>query len=370
MNKNNAEETIDMMTDFYCILKYVYERLAELKEELFCKRKHNKFDNETKNIFLLTSPEYGNLGDHAIASSMLGFVKEQFSEYKIYEIPDSEFGNSISWIVKNNKRDDFIFLIGGGNFGILYPKIEYWRRLVIRKCKNAKIVLFPQSSVWRTDLHDKLQLQRSIRIYSNNQNLYLMAREKNTYNLIKQNFKNKVYLTPDIVLTKKYVANLTEKSDYKDTVLLCFRNDIEKSLKTETITEIEKIISSKGYLMKNFDTETYRVIPAANREAVLRETMQLFFNSRYVITDRLHGMIFAAINGVPCLAFDNTTHKVSGVADKWLSDGNVIIYDNNYALDDQINMLFQEKRYAYNQESALKVFNAVFREIADKEGVY
>ena len=34
-----------------------------------------------------------------------------------------------------------------------------------------------------------------------------------------------------------------------------------------------------------------------------------------VITDRLHAVIFCIITNTPCIAFDNATHKVSGVCD-------------------------------------------------------
>ena len=31
-----------------------------------------------------------------------------------------------------------------------------------------------------------------------------------------------------------------------------------------------------------------------------------------VVTDRLHGMVFAAISGTPCIVFSNYNHKVQG----------------------------------------------------------
>ena len=37
-----------------------------------------------------------------------------------------------------------------------------------------------------------------------------------------------------------------------------------------------------------------------------------------MITDRLHGMVFSAITGTPCIAMDNVSHKVYG-AYQWLS---------------------------------------------------
>lgn len=37
-----------------------------------------------------------------------------------------------------------------------------------------------------------------------------------------------------------------------------------------------------------------------------------------MVTDRLHGMIFAYLAGTPCVFLDNKTKKVSGVYNTWL----------------------------------------------------
>ena len=40
--------------------------------------------------------------------------------------------------------------------------------------------------------------------------------------------------------------------------------------------------------------------------------------ARFVVTDRLHGMLFCAVTGPPCIALDNVSRKVSG-GYAWLS---------------------------------------------------
>ena len=42
-----------------------------------------------------------------------------------------------------------------------------------------------------------------------------------------------------------------------------------------------------------------------------------FASAELVVTDRLHGMIFATITGTPCLVFSNNNHKVSE-SYKWI----------------------------------------------------
>ena len=349
------------MDKIFYILKYCYRRLIETKE-LNVYRKftvNNELNNNKDNIFIITMPEYGNIGDHAIALSMLKYAKNKFPNHNIYEINDSNFYSSVKWIINNNKKTDYIFLIGGGNFGILYSYIEYWRRLVINKCRNAKIILFPQSSVWGDDLYNKLQLKRSSRIYSKNKNLYLMARDRATYELMKLNFENKSYLVPDIVLIGM-LQYLIDKNHQRDIdVLLCMRTDIEKTTSDSLISNAKKTIDSMNMVIKEFDTETYSTILRKDSEGKIRDAINMFNSSKYVITDRLHGMIFSQITGTPCLALDNVTRKVSGVYNLWIDHSNVYIFDDTKDIDTQIKKLLTLKRIGYNTVNNYKTFDEV-----------
>ena len=60
-------------------------------------------------------------------------------------------------------------------------------------------------------------------------------------------------------------------------------------------------------------------ISPRRREFFLNKKLDEFAKAEIVITDRLHGMIFATITGTPCIAFDNLSNKVSGVYE-WIMD--------------------------------------------------
>lgn len=49
-------------------------------------------------------------------------------------------------------------------------------------------------------------------------------------------------------------------------------------------------------------------------------------SAKIVITDRLHGMIFAAITGTPCIVLPNANHKISATYNTWLKQSNYIIF--------------------------------------------
>ena len=46
--------------------------------------------------------------------------------------------------------------------------------------------------------------------------------------------------------------------------------------------------------------------------------LQEFADAEFVITDRLHGMVFAAITETPCIVFSNYNQKVKGTYE-WIS---------------------------------------------------
>ena len=50
----------------------------------------------------------------------------------------------------------------------------------------------------------------------------------------------------------------------------------------------------------------------------MTEKLRSFAAARLVVTDRLHGMIFSAITGTPCVVLSNYNHKVRGTYE-WIS---------------------------------------------------
>ena len=145
--------------------------------------------------------------------------------------------------------------------------------------------------------------------------MLLIAREEKTYTDMKALFPyNDIILTPDIVMTLDYHLPRT----VRDGILLCFRNDWEKSISNEQIDKIQK---QCGKLSKNVKLTDMRskegFVSIENRMEVFLNKIEQFKHASLVITDRLHGMVFSAISGTPCIALSNYNHKVRETY-KWL----------------------------------------------------
>ena len=62
------------------------------------------------------------------------------------------------------------------------------------------------------------------------------------------------------------------------------------------------------------------------RGYVVRNELMRYAKSRVVITDRLHGMIFSAITGTPCVVLSTFNHKLSDYYDTFFKGSNAIFF--------------------------------------------
>ncbi len=274
-----------------------------------------------RNIFLIGSEDAGNLGDHQIAVSIREFLKYYFPQYKIIEIEASDYRQKMLQIKKYVRNWDWICTPGGGNLGDAYPYSETIRRDVISAFPKNKIIIFPQTVYFSNTEEGKLQAQRTREIYCGHKKLLLTVRDRQSLQQAAMIFNGRVELVPDIVL----FSDRREMGGHRKGALLCLRSDFESCLNEEMRKVIEKAVISCGLAYKYIDHQYAFDIMLQDRDAYLREIMRQYQSAELVITDRLHGMIFAAITGTPCVVLDNYNHKISGVHE-WIGDLQYIIF--------------------------------------------
>ena len=62
------------------------------------------------------------------------------------------------------------------------------------------------------------------------------------------------------------------------------------------------------------------------RAARVNEELKRFAGHRAVITDRLHGMIFAAVTGTPAVVLRSSDRKIEEYYEAFLADSNAVFY--------------------------------------------
>lgn len=277
-----------------------------------------------KLVFILGTPIHINIGDLAIA----------YAEEHLIDSTDGVESIAIGLPIVLAKRsslshvvheNDVIMGHGGGNLGDTYPEEEEVRRFFINTFPNNKVIIFPQTIFFSDTPEGKEFKSRSQDIYSQHKNLTIIEREQVSHELARSVFpNNKHFLTPDIVLSLD--VNETLPNVERSGVLTCLRDDEEKSLDNSDHQAIDAFARKVSKNIKNTDTiSDVSFIMLRNKTKIVTNKLHEFRSAELVITDRLHGMVFAAITGTPCIVFSNFNHKVRGTYE-WIKHLGYIKY--------------------------------------------
>lgn len=319
-----------------------------------------KLKRKGKKVYLLLTPQYNNLGDHAIAMASLRLLKSKFAEYEVVELTSNYYKNCKDKLLQSVSEEDILVIIGGGFMGDLWMTMENMVRDIIVSFPSNKVLILPQTVYF----DDEKEYQESKNIYCGHKQLHLMVREEQSYELCKNEMGMKyVYLVPDIVL----LLQQREMKNRSDKVGICFRGDKEKLECGITDEQIQKVIYNMGYEIGQCTTLLKTpYIFLSKREKLVNQKIEEVGSYKIMLTNRLHCMIFAYLSKTPCLAFDNKSKKVSGVY-KWIKDcGFIHLYDGNKDFSKQLSELIGERVKINNLEESLRMyFDTVFLAIAE-----
>ncbi|MCP8617526.1 polysaccharide pyruvyl transferase family protein [Salirhabdus salicampi] len=323
----------------------------------------NHFNRSNFKIVVALAADYGNLGDVAITYAQTEFLKAKFPDADIIDFPISKTFTEVKSLKKIINKNDIITIVGGGNTGDMYDDIEYCRQFIISQFPENKIISFPQTIDFSNTNSGKKALQRATKIYGKHKGLTLSAREQNSFNMYKEHFlKNNIVYSPDIVLSLEKQYPCIDREG----IIFCLRKDGEKRInKEEESSLIEEI--SKKYSVTYYDTHINKNnLSIEERENELYKIWTAFKKSKIVLTDRLHGMIFCAITKTPCIALDNSNHKISGVYKAWLKDLDYIIMLENNDIEEiqkNIEYLWSYDMKDHQDMSLIKKFEPLMKSI-------
>lgn len=341
----------------------MYLRLFALKIKVKIIKKQRYSCEGEKIIFLFGTPKHGNLGDHAIALAERKFFSEYFPDYTVIEITLRTYINNLSKL-KNIINTNLICITGGGSCGTLWLDAEKEIQEIISVFKYNPIVVFPQTIYYEDSEWGRNELEKSRAVYGMNKNLYLCARERKSFDFMKKEYTGaNVFLIPDMVTyLKPDNCNNTRKN-----ILLCIRQDKESIMSDamkNTLTEIAENYSGNatGNAPSNAvftDTVVDARINPGEREKYVNEKLAEFMGAELVITDRLHGMIFSAITGTPCIALNNRSDKVKNVYEfiSYLEYVHYIDTDDISEIESYIHKMKSTQHYTYDNSALSPYFN-------------
>lgn len=301
--------------------------LHEIEYQVSRSASYDYLSTDTKKVIIMLAADYGNLGDSAITYAQSLYLSEQFPGYEIIEVPLSRTYKDLKSLKRKISSEDVVTITGGGFMGTLYLGAEMQRQFIIEKFPENKIISFPQTAYFSSDKRgDKLKRKMSL-LYGKHRNLTICAREEKSFTIMQELFQsNRVVLTPDIVL---YLDERKPDIRRGESIAICIRDDKESLLGASSRQMIKDFMTSANYDVVEADTHIGDVVLSIDERSVeLKKIWTTFASSQLVITDRLHGMIFCAITGTPCVAINNNNGKVGDVYSTWLFGlKNIVLVD-------------------------------------------
>lgn len=312
-------------------------------------------------IFLIGTPLHGNIGDQAITMAEYKFLERHLKLHSnIIEIPSQYIRMDINkWkkVIGNNT----ILIHGGGFIGSLWPEEYSMIKEVIETFHENYIVILPQTIYYDSICNEIKEFDD---IMARCKNITLCVREKISYEFVLKYLPNSnPELIPDMVTYLDSRMINVDLSKQRNGVMLCLRNDKEKNINDFMYNTIMSSILKYFNENEIIHTDTFineTIYPYRREESVKQKILE-FSKAKIIITDRLHGMVLAALANTPCIVLSNCNHKVKGVYN-WISNNKYIHYiENINEFESHIKDLLETKDNNYSNELAIEKF-----EILDK----
>lgn len=326
-------------------------------DNILCDFKYKRYiKSHSRKYILFNAPDHGNLGDHAILLGEEKLLEDKGIEY--LAIIARQTDNFLKKYKGKINKDDIIMITGGGNFGTLWVKEQDRVNKILTEFKENKVIIFPQTIFYSTDIYGINRLENDLKIYKECTDILLCCRDKKSFDFVNTVLQINCKYTPDIAT----YLNFSKYNFKRKNILFCFRNDKEKTVSKEIIDKIKNYINEKYKNDKILCIDTVERGKFTTKKGIrrLRRFFKKVAKSKLFFTDRLHGMIFATITGTPCIAMANSSGKVKGVF-KWISKDNKYIFfaenlEEVYKILQKIDL---EKKNVYDNEELKKILNEI-----------
>lgn len=270
-----------------------------------------------KTLFIGT-PIHDNLGDHLLAYAGGVLLANVLPARRVLELSTEEYMLNKSRVADSLSPDDFVFIAGGGWMGDSWPSDEMIIRDIVELVAPiCPVIVLPQTIHFKQ--RGKL-FGSGQQFWSNAANTYVCVRDEASHHIATEALgfpRDRCLLLPDLGLLYETKERTPAK---RSGALVCLRQDRESLTSDQERSWLDSVVREHFGRVVTTSTLTRKVVPPVKRRLLIDAKISEFAAARFVLTDRLHGMIFAALAGTPCIAINNATGKVRGVSSAWLSD--------------------------------------------------
>lgn len=226
---------------------------------------------------------------------------------------------------------DVILFTGGGTIGDMWVRNVRLREDVIASFPTHRIIQLPESIHFR----DREKLLRTKIVFQTHPNLTVLARDRDTFELLQQEFGVDTGLCPDMAFK---LGTLSRPQEAETDLVWLGRQDPEAAgfdipdsgrvgVKADWATERPSSLARVNRFLTRqqrshprklrylSDVIQHTYVPLAWQR--LKRGCRLLSRGKVVVTDRLHGHILCLLLGIPHVALDNNYGKLKRFLETW-----------------------------------------------------
>jgi len=271
-----------------------------------------------KNLYLM-QPTWPNMGDQAQCIATEAWLWKYYREAPLVALDVRDTHDLLPELARLVTPDDIVFIQSGGNLGDHWISQENLRRDLIQAFPNNQVVVLSNTIFFSNTKKGQQELETSRRIYGSHPRLTVMARDPVSYAQALAIFSRaQVLCVPDFVLSLSHPEpEQTQPNTADETrTLLLLRDDHESTFTEEDEKRLLQIVPG---VVTRLDTNVDEEVHRYNRKEVLRKLLDVYHEHDLVVTNRLHGAIFAVLCRRPCVVLPTIDHKLTSAA-YWLRD--------------------------------------------------
>ena len=281
---------------------------------------------------LLDFPTHSNVGDSAIWAGSVALLTPVFGRPPAYVTRNLDYPHGLMRACPEGP----ILLLGGGNFGDVWPGIQELRVQILRDFSHRPIVQLPQS----IHFSSPEAADATRRAVADHSSFTLLVRDRNSLDFARRQFDCPVILCPDMAYGLRELSSDVLPSS---PVLSLLRSDHESRQSHENMQVMEDLGPVTDWVHARWRlSRPARWILSARRKgpvfsAALAPAVERVFHAkalqevrrgvdvlsqgRIVVTDRLHAHILCVLLNKPHVVMDNSYGKVHGYIRTWPDDG-------------------------------------------------
>lgn len=276
---------------------------------------------ELERVTFADFPDYGNVGDSAIALGTLAYFREA------HAVVDNVYTYSSIDFTTISESPWPITINGGGNIGGLYPLLEAHRYQLMESVRGRRHVFQAPQSIHFVSDEAREKFARAF----NAPGTDLAVRDNSSLETVMDLGVHPV-LSPDAV----HVLGRISPTVRKDAMVVeLIRDDGETAIRDNTDSPFRRL----DWITDDFSARwaarirkrakylslSSRVSSDARQwhdraQRRLRRGVATLSPATVIVTDRLHAMLIGLQLGRVVIALDNSTGKLSRYANTWFSD--------------------------------------------------